>query len=341
MLPGLLRLTLPALILLLPQSLAAQPLSPVQRIEASSDLAGKRSGRPARDISGIACLAEAGAKRLCLLVNDENKAAQFATLRNGRLEPGAGVPLIADAAGSGIRGTAPVVACRQQGGFGEFDGEGVAGDGRHFYVTGSHGCSRNSASFRASSFLLARVPIDGRGTPELSWRVSDLLRKAGEAAPFFGKDLGSGNGLNIEGLAIVGERAWFGLRAPSLGGKAFLVGADIADLFAPGTEPARRAPAVVDFAAGENRGVRDLAALDDGKLLVLVGPAQEQSVPYALLLVDPADGSARPVGTLPARGEAKAEALAILSESRTAIDVLIGYDGPDNGAFETYRISLR
>ncbi|WP_186420149.1 DUF3616 domain-containing protein [Bosea sp. CS1GBMeth4] len=333
-----------ALGLLATSALLAEPLKPERRIETASDFAGKKR-KAARDISGIACLPPAGAEWRCLVVNDESRAAQFATLAQGTISPGRSLPLIGEGAPAGARGRQPTVGCPRQGSFGEFDGEGVAFADRQFYVVGSHGCSRHSGEYRPSSFLLARIAAGTgeAGAPELSWRVADLLAAAGEVAPYLGKTLDeTGNGLNIEGLAVVGDRLWLGLRAPSLAGRAFLVGGSVAELFKPGSEPAAGKPQLLAFAAGAQRGVRDLAALADGRLLVLVGPAQEQDVPYAVLLLDPADpASVRELGELPPRKPAKAEALTVLAQKRDELRVLVGYDGVRNGGFEEYRLRLR
>ncbi|MFC5396834.1 DUF3616 domain-containing protein [Bosea vestrisii] len=332
-----------ALSLLAMNAANAEPLKPERKIEATSDFAGKKR-KAATDISGIACRPPAGGEYRCLLVNDESKAAQFAMVSQGAIKPERPLPLIGDIA-PGARGRQPAIGCPQQGGFGEFDGEGVAYSGRHFYVVGSHGCSRRGGEYRPSSFLLARIPLDNgqAGTPELSWRVADLLAAAGEVAPFLGKRLDTEtNGLNIEGLAVIGDRLWLGLRAPSLDGRAFLVGGDIAELFKPGSEPAASRPQLLAFPAGAQRGVRDLAPLADGRLLVLVGPAQEQDAPYAILLLDPADPTAvRELGELRERKNAKAEALTVLAEERDDLRVLVGYDGVKNGEFEEYRLKLR
>jgi hypothetical protein len=320
----------------------AEPLKPDRKIEATSDFAGKKR-KAANDISGIACRPPAGGDYRCLVVNDESKAAQFATLTQGAIKPERSLPLIGDAA-PGARGRQPAIDCPQPGGFGEFDGEGVAFADRHFYVVGSHGCSRRSGEYRPSSFLLARIAAGNgeTGTPELSWRVADLLAIADEVAPFVGKALDeTTNGLNIEGLAVVGDRLWLGLRAPSLDGRAFLVGGSTAELFKPGSEPAAGKPQLLAFAAGVQRGVRDLTPLADGRLLVLVGPAQEQDVPYAILLLDPADPAAvQELGQLPKRKNAKAEALTVLAQERGELRVLIGYDSVKNGGFEEYRLKL-
>ena len=323
---------------------SAETLKPDRKIEATADFTGKKARKTAKDISGIACRPPAGGDCRCLLINDENKAAQFATLKQGAITPGPSLPLIKDSAPAAASGRQPAIGCPKQGDFEDFDGEGVAFADRHFYVVGSHGCSRRSGEYRSSSFLLARIHAGNgeAGPPELSWRVADLLAAAGEVAPFVGKALDeTSNGLNIEGLAVVGDKLWLGLRAPALGGRAFLVGGSVADLFKPGNEPATGKPQLLAFQAGEQRGVRDLAPLADGRLLVLVGPAQQQGVPYAILLLDPtAPAAVRELGQLRPREDAKAEALTVLAQERGELRVLVGYDGVKNGGFEEYRLKL-
>lgn len=333
-----------ALGLLATHAARAETLKPERKIEATSDFAGKKR-KAAKDVSGIACRPPAGGDYRCLLINDENKAAQFATLKQGSIIPGPNLPLVKDSAPVGASGRQPTIGCPKQGGFEDFDGEGVAFADRHFYVVGSHGCSRRSGEYRPSSFLLARIAA-GNGeasVPELSWRVADLLAAADEVAPYLGKALDDkSNGLNIEGLAVVGDRLWLGLRAPSLDGRAFLVGGSVAELFKSGSEPITGKPQLLAFPAGAQRGVRDLAPLPDGRLLVLVGPAQEQDKPYAILLLDPADPTAvRELGELRPREDAKAEALTVLTQERGELRVLVGYDSVKNGGFEEYRLKLR
>lgn len=323
----------------------AKPLQPERTLEIGGDFAGK-PGKTAKDVSGLACRPPAGGDRRCLLIDNESKAAQFALLSGKSLRPGAQVPLIGEAAPAAF-GRPPAELCRKPGPFRELDGEGVAYAAPYFYVTGSHGCTRNGDAAQLSSFLIARFKVDGGEKPagpvELSWRLGELLRRAGEVAPFLGKPHDkAGNGLDIEGLAVTSDRLWLGLRAPSLDGRAFLVGGDVDEIFAAGTGPAPSPPLVVAFPAGAQRGVRDLAALADGRLLVLVGPAQDQDVPYALILLDPVDpGSARELGELRERKNAKAEAVTILAEGRDELRVLVGYDGVKNGEFEEYRLKLR
>lgn len=331
--------------LLCPVAAAATTLKPEQRLRADGDFSGKKPGKTAVDLSGLACMPSATGTLRCLVINDEGSFAQFAQIAENRITPGATVPLIGDKADSTTLGTPPSGICKEAGAFAELDGEAVTFSAGAFYVAGSHGCSRQKGVFRLSAFHLARLKVDEAGSPsgkvELTYRLSDMLRQAGEAAPYFGKALMDENGMNLEGVAVTGSILWAGLRAPSLAGKAFLVGAPVDALFAPGNAPATVVPTVIAIPADHDRGIRDLAALPDGRLLALVGPAAEQALPYSLLLIDPVkpEGT-KALGDLPAHSGLKAEAVTILGQRGSRLDVIIGYDGAKNGAFERYRLPL-
>jgi hypothetical protein len=331
--------------LLNPVIVAAATLKPEQRLRADGDFSGKKAGKTAVDLSGLACMPSATGTLRCLVINDEGSFAQFAQIAENRVTPGATVPLIGDKPSDAALGTPPSGICKEAGAFGELDGEAVTFSAGAFYVAGSHGCSRHKGEFRLSAFHLARLKVDEAGSPsgkvELTYRLSDMLRRAGDAAPYFGKALNDENGMNLEGVAVTGPILWAGLRAPSLAGKAFLVGAPVEALFAPGQAPATVVPTVIAIPADPDRGIRDLAALPDGRLLVLVGPAADQALPYSLLLVDPIKPDAtKALGDLPARPGLKAEAVTILGQRGGRLDVIVGYDGAKNGGFERYRLPL-
>lgn len=343
--PSRLLAILLATALLSPAMADANTLTPEQRLRSNGDFAGKKPGKTAVDLSGLACMPSATGTLRCLVINDEGSFAQFAQIAENRVTPGATVPLIGDAASSATLGTPPDGICREAGEFAELDGEAVTFSAGAFYVAGSHGCSRQKGEFRLSAFHLARLRVDEAGSPsgkiELTYRLSDMLRQAGDAAPYFGRALNDENGMNLEGVAVTGPILWAGLRAPSIAGKAFLVGAPVDALFAPGHAPATVAPTVIAIPADRDRGIRDLAALPDGRLLVLVGPAAEQSLAYSLLLVDPIKPEAtKLLGDLPARPGLKAEAVTILGQRGNRLDVIVGYDGAKNGGFERYRLPL-
>lgn len=346
---------------------SAPPVAvPGSEVTVHGNFLGKKGKTPATDLSGIACLPPGpGGTRECLAINDENRGAQRARLAGDTLAPGAEVPILGREEPADALGVRPSLAC--PGGpddFEDLDGEGVAlapgatPEAGTFYVVGSHGCSRGKAKGRLSSFLLARIPFfnGAPGRVEFSWRLSDALAGSPALAPFFAQPLDKDHqGLNVEGIAAVGGDLLFGLRAPAETPNkpdkpvqtAFLARVPAAALFAPGHD---RGPAaeVVPLALGEGVGVRDLAALPDGKLLVLTGPAQDQEVPYAVRLAELSSAGGEPttprrLADLPdvdAGGErAKAEAILPLGEVAGNLRVLVLFDGLANGGPRTYLLS--
>jgi hypothetical protein len=353
----------------------AQQVSPVtlRQMAIEGPFAGKKAGAAATDISGMACLPATAAPRTCLLINDENKNAQFATIQDDRMIVGRSVALIGKAPDSRTLGSPPDETCKEVDDFDEMDGEGVAYAEPYLYVVGSHGCSRSKGKFRLSSFILARVRVDRQGQPvdsagrplapenfaeavETTYRVSDWLKRAGAAAKFFAKDLESANGLNIEGIAVQGDTIWFGLRGPIVKspdkpiddmGSTFLVGGDVADLFKPGTAPSKAEPRVIPVAL-EGLGIRDLALLPDKRLLLVAGAAHGPEVPFQLLVVDPANGDARPIGPLtevkqPVKGTmttGKAGGGTVLDATVDKAQIVVLFDGLLDGAPYRSEISI-
>jgi hypothetical protein len=321
-------------------------------------------GTAATDISGMACLPK-GASRKCLLINDENKNAQFATIDDDRMIVGDIVPLIGSAADPRTLGRPPDETCEKTDDFKDLDGEAVAYAEPYFYVVGSHGCGRSKAKFRLSSFILARLrvdrqgqPVDRAGTPlarenfaqavETTYRVSDLLQRAGKAAAFFGKDLESSNGLNIEGVAVQGDTIWFGLRGPVRKSKtAYLVSGDVDDLFEAGNKRSKAKPEVVPVEL-DGLGIRDIAPLPDKRLLIVAGAAHGPEVPFKLFVVDPAKETVTPVGRLTAvtqqiDGEmktGKAEGVTLLDTTADKAQIVVLFDSLPNGAPHLANISL-
>ena len=336
-------------------------------LKVNGDFQGKKQGKSAKDLSGVACMPPRGdGSQLCLFVNDESRHAQFGVLRKGTITTGELLPLIGEEPSDKTLGTPPETQCPvNEGEFAEFDGEGVAYAAPYFYIVGSHGCSRKGGEFRLSSFMLARIRVDAEGRPagpdgkplaqedwqdavETTYRLSDYLAKADKAGAFFGKSLDeTENGLNIEGLAVGGDRLYVGLRAPALEGAAYLVGADIADLFRAGNGPAKGKAELVPIKLGKSLGIRDLASLPDGRLLVLAGPAQDQNLPYQLFAVE-VGKTAKPkllAKLEPMEREdedepVKAEAMTVLSADAGELRVLVLFDGIENGAPREMRLRL-
>jgi hypothetical protein len=313
----------------------------------------------------MACMLAGNGQRTCLVINDENKNAQFVTIRNERMTVGQPIALIGDAPDPKTFGSPPKPTCEKADDFDNMDGEGVAYSEPYFYVVGSHGCSRKKGKFRLSSFILARVRVDRQGKPigsdgapltggnfaaavETTYRVSDWLMRSAAAAVFFGKDLESANGLNIEGVAVLDKTIWFGLRGPVIEkgrafkkDSAFLVGGDAADLFKAGKARSKAVPKIIPIAL-EGRGIRDIAPLPDKRLLVVAGAAHGDEVPFKLFVVDPAkaNGDVKLIRLLPEVKQSvdgkptlgKAEGVTVLDVTANRAQIVVLFDSLLNGA---------
>ena len=309
------------------------------------------------DLSGIACIPVGQGKAYrCLAVNDETQTAQFATVEDGKIEAGEEIRLIGESPDPETVGPRPrSVPCRRiTEDFEEFDGEGVAYAAPYFYVVGSHGCSRKKGKFRLSTFILARIRVDQEGRPvdaagnvltgsqvheavETTYRLSDLLPRAEEAGAYFGEELDEETkGLNIEGIAVQGENIFLGLRAPSIGGRAFIVHANVDELFKAGREPAPATALVetIPVALGPDVGIRDLAPLPDGRLLILAGAAYGDEIPYSIFVVDSTGANLKELLPQEADRPTRAEGMTVLEATDKEIRLLILFDKADRAPQE-------
>ncbi|MBP8283326.1 MAG: DUF3616 domain-containing protein [Chromatiaceae bacterium] len=309
-----------------------------------------------RGMSGLACLPPVKGMRSCLAVNDEERFAEWASFDGKTLAPtGQRLQLLTPAKKQkdDIVGTRPRGLCDQEDDFGEFDGEAVAIAGDRIYVTSSHACSRAKGKFRPSSFILARAlatakPLEAKDV-ERSWRLADIIGNS-VLSDAFGK--AGDEGAGIEGMALVGNRLYLGFRTPSSNANtAKILSVEVTELFKPGDQPATAKPEVLTLALGPNTGIRDLAALDDGRLLVLSGPADSAAGAYLLHLLTPANGKSRPLVELQtdATGEKKdrggreipkAEAIAVLEQTKDAVTLLVMYDNIDDGGPRLHHLAL-
>jgi len=311
--------------------------------------ASDKDDRP-RGISGMACLGGANdSMRECLVVNDEETFAEIAILKDRSLRPtGRRLSIVEPGeSGKGIVGTQRIADCGDQGKFGDADGEGIAVSQGYVYIASSHSCS-GAGKYKPSNYLLSRsrlagpaaFPFGASAVVERSWRGADMLI-ALDAAKAFGKPKKSGT--NIEGIAVVGEHLYAGLRTPLGDGSAFLIRAPIDALFAPGTAPLRKDLVETrSLSLGEKTGVRDLAALADGSLLILSDPSKDQpKVDYKIWHLPEPVWSADPIELVVVRTKAKpkdadekakAESLTVLEQNGSNVVVMVNYDNIDEGA---------
>ena len=317
-----------------------------------------------RGLSGMACLAEKPAAgrggdpaRECVAIIDEESFAEIVILSEKGLRPtGRTVPLTE--AKQEITGTQRVAPCEKKDkDFGEFDGEGIAIADGYVYFTGSHSCSGKD-KYKPSSYLLARFEhssansfSDGEPAVELTWRGADMLLNS-LVKDSYGKE--KGKGTNIEGLAVAGGRLYVGLRTPVGKDGANILSAPVAELFARGEQPLNgESVKPISLELGEGVGIRDLAALQSGGLLILSGPTIEQEeIPYKIWHLppplDPKGAGLAELATIKTnavakKGLPKAESITVLQESPATkmITVLVNYDNIDEGAPARHELALK
>lgn len=204
----------------------------------------------------------------------------------------------------------------------EIDVEGLHFDGNYLWLIGSHGLKRTKpkeeekpaenvkrlsevTADKANRFLFARIPVERDGvsfviTPgnvaaahvldctETSSELTEALQKdfpedENPLLPFFaipGKD----NGFDIEGLTLVGDRIFIGLRGPVLRGWAVILevrveATDKNRLKLRSFDNGRRARR--HFLDLRGLGVRELIAEED-TLLMLAGPTADLDGPVCV-----------------------------------------------------------
>lgn len=320
-----------------------------------------------QNMSGIACTPPSPEQsRLCVVIDDESREAQVAILDQSGLKPGHRIKLISKKEPNSIVGSAPTGdLCREADGFDDLDGEGVAYAAPFFYIVGSHGCTRKKGKFRPSVFITVQLKLNSEGNlvrpdgsplsksgdeteaVQTSYRLAEALARVDKISPFFAKELNK-DGLNVEGVAVVDGRLLAGLRAPSVGGNAFIVSVPVEELFAQ--DPATGKAAVIELPLGAKVGIRDMAALPDGRLLILSGPTEEdKEVHFGLhihrispqltnligfidnIYIDNEDGN---------KIIAKAEAVLPVEFSSERLKMIIMFDGIENGGPREYIVKL-
>jgi hypothetical protein len=290
-----------------------------------------------RAASGIACPAGPAVGKRCLVAFDEGIEARFIVLQDNSYEVDIDPVILLDSAG-------------------ELDAEGAATDGEFFYVTGSHAVKRGDCADNAVSHNVIRFKGDpatggamrgsdgGLAERDVRNDLDTVMEALPDLQPHLGKCLGGEQGIDIEGLAVSGERLYFGFRGPAEGGRAPILSVDKGKFFAG--EDAD--PRVAFVRLGEGRGIRDLQAVKDG-ILILSGPDDgSSSVEWRISLWDGAsDGAGDSVPQVLAEldlsgvslrdsasckdKETKPEALAVLEDAADHYRVLILSDGMCDG----------
>jgi len=268
---------------------------------------------------------------------------------------------------------ATVLALPVPGADSEIDIEGLDFNGGYLWIVGSHSLKRKKAEkeekaeknrrrlakveMEGNRQTLARVPLDANGEPVSQTGALRSARLEGdEAGDQLFLALGADehlsrscripskeNGLDIEGLAVSGNRIFAGLRGPVLRGWAVVLEFEWEDA-APGVL-ALSTPLKKHFLQLDGLGVRELA-IRGKDLYILAGPTMDLDGPVFLYRWPNALENSEeallwrkelqkvldiPYGTGKDAGRDHAEGIALIEQSGAPPDVMICYDSPAGG----------
>jgi hypothetical protein len=278
--------------------------------------------KEAANISGIAC--SPAPNQTCVVVSDEQKNGRyirFATFGEKTIQPDRTLDLFTPSLGKEK----------------EADTEAAAYAAGNFYVIGSHGVAKTNPIYMPNRYFLFQFPVDATNTDQI--KSTNALETILASLPELKaaacvrtssvpcRSLQEG-GINVEGLAIHEEQAWIGLRAPVTAGQGVVIQLPTKHLFNGETGQVT----LHKLALGEGRGIRDLARVNDG-FLVLTGkstPEEENEAPWpATVLFWRGDQQTTiPIATLTNTASIeKPEALLVLAEDKQNWRVLILGEG--------------
>ncbi len=284
--------------------------------------------KAATNLSGLACAPASNGKALCVLVQDEDFAAGIAKLTQGDIKVFRVINL-------------PGETAAQKG---EFDAEAVAYSDGFFYVLGSHSERGKTCKPNPSSRALVRFPTPSGGigseivtrgrslvpviasVPQLKDRLGACVGTAPFPPPFATKGT---QGINAEGLAVLGKRVFIGFRGPVLNGAAQVIEMDLDFVFGNASPNSKSH----QLKLAPSGGVRDLASLGSD-ILILSGSEDDDTGKAAIHLWNGSSGSPQKLCDLPdpPRGSKdKPEALHVLSASDQAVHLLVLSDGVAGG----------
>jgi len=278
-----------------------------------------RGDKARTQISGAACN---GTLSRCIAANDEKTYAQFFTVSGSEIIPDPSSIDLID-------------------GDDEPDAEGVAYASGSFYITGSHGNSRRKNKPNQESYVVIRVNGESGVVNARSRKWRDAILRSEKLKAYAAQPLKDGGpdhagGANVEGIAVWKDRMYLGFRGPSVGGNAYALSAPLGDVFdKPGKDLSANDH---EIALGDQTGIRDLAAVDSG-LLILTGPVNEpkdgaEKIERSIFHWNPETGKLDKLAQLsPLAKGAKAETLVVLPENadKSRFRVLLMFEGIANG----------
>ena len=249
----------------------------------------------------------------------------------------------------------------------EVDIEGIAAENNTVYVIGSHARVRPGGDAHKEKYkenrknldnppskfehpqdfgarnIVAKFELDSSGVV-INLQNSSLKEVLDATYPFkLFRDIPSKeNGIDIEGLAVRNGKLYAGFRGPVLRGN-----------FVPILEFEFSNPVAhnrVLYVKLQGRGVRDMVAVKEG-FLILAGPVGDGAQSYQIYLWNGEDvvcGKDRPdagknivlLGEVPnVPAGAKPEGITVMDQTDSAYDVLMAFDGLENGGLRRYSVT--
>jgi hypothetical protein len=313
-------------LVLLPEPARAQPQLVPDGVTWTVTPAFGQAGEGRDNVSGATCIGALTARNVCLVVNDSVRFAQYFTIVGQTIRSG---PLV------GITGAAP------PGIPSAFNMEGAAHDDRFLYVVTSKGRA-GSVGQVDLDFLVARFPPNTTNPPPVppatvpGLQVSDRFRTAliaGLPVPGLTNQKIDRTNSDIQGMAITPGASVrgpgvvnLGFRNPVIGGKAFIVSADAASVF---ETSGAFTPTVTPVALGIDVGIRDLATVNEG-ILILGASNRSVQQRHSLFLLQ-TDGQLKHLADVVEPTDRTAEALLVLADDPEFYVVLLMFDGVANG----------
>jgi Protein of unknown function (DUF3616) len=285
----------------------------------------------ATNVSGAACYMASGVRKSCLLIGDEVRYARLFSIDGNKVVPSEKLFLLPERDEQGNK-------------FKETDAEGIAFSDGAYYLVGSHGLNKKGKKQASRYFVYRiRVPSDtGRPTDlgsekkaspavERSTALERFIAAEPKLKAHVG-DLPGQQGVNVEGIAVVGTDIFIGFRGPIDQG-AIILQVPIKAVFDGDNSPAKTH--ILDL---DGEGIRDLAAVGSG-LVILTGPEQRKPGRTRILFWKP--GEKKLLADLggPRGDEGQPEALLVLDETAETYRVLVFSDGPPGGEPTLYDVA--
>ena len=224
----------------------------------------------------------------------------------------------------------------------EADLEGLCCDGEVFYAVGSHAIGRKIPDHQPSRHHLYRLWLkNGELRHEISHALEPLIEADGLLGRHYLKRLNRDErGVDIEGIAHTSsERLLIGLRSPVLDGQAHLLSIDVEALF--GRKGSRQDTAErYGLPLGDGAGIRDLAWLPEG-VLILAGPSTDDDDPPFTLWRWSGRRKLERLGVFEHGADAKAEGLLVLGSAGGKLELLVVFDGVSHGGMHQFDLPWR